>query len=199
MLLAYSTGLWLLLLGRLQGLEGHGAAPQLPWLVLWLRDSTGLLPGVVVAVWLGLVLAGRLEGAQPAPRPGVARAGLAAAMVTLTSSAALAVALPVQGWLAGDAASALAPAAQTAGDLMVVSPAVLVVSMAVLLVRVRQGRGSVRVLVGAAVGRLPGRWALSVVLGGAMALTVLPGTLVTGAASLAQAAPITCGSLPGTR
>jgi hypothetical protein len=194
LLLTYSTGLWLLLLGRLHGLDG-----QLPLLLLWLRDSTGLLPAVVAAVWVGLAIARRLERAQPSPRSGVARVALAAVTVTLTTSAALAAALPVQGWLSGDVASALAPLSQMTRDLVVLSPVAFAVSVAVLLVATRGGRTSTRALVRGAAARLPGRRALSVVLGGAMTLTVLPGTLVTTAANLAEAAPITCGSLPGTR
>jgi manganese oxidase len=199
-LLGYSTGLWLLVLRHVQGLHGsHHTALQLPFVAQWLRDSTGLLPAVVAAVWIGLAVARRIQRALPSPRSAGAQGGFAAVTVTLTTSVAVAALVPVQTWLLGGQTLEFATGPM-ARDLVVVSPVAYLVSAAALLLVMRGGRTvGARGLARAVAARLPGRRAFSVVLGGAMALTVLPGTLVTTAANLAEAAPITCGSLPGTR
>jgi hypothetical protein len=199
-LLGYSTGLWLLVLQHLAGHhQGHHTALQLPFITQWLRDSTGLLPAVVVAVWAGLAIARRIERALPSPSTDAGRARLAAATVTLTTSAALAALGPVQGWLAGSQGLELPSASQMARDLALLSPVALVVSAAALLVGTRGGR--IATAWAAALAPAPGRGRrlLAPVLTAAVVLALLPGTLLQTPATTANAATITCGSLPGTR
>jgi hypothetical protein len=198
-LLAYSTGLWLLVLQHLQGHhQGHHSALQLPFFVQWLRDSTGLLPAVVVAVWVGLAVARRIERGLPPDSSEAGRAGLAAVTVTLTSSAAVAALLVAQSWLVGSQALQLALASQMARDLVVLSPVALLVSAAALLLGTRLGRtASIRVVLAGGRGRR--RRVLGAMLAGAVVFALLPGSVLGAGGNSAQAATITCGSLPGTR
>src|SRR5919199_1369199 len=88
-LLAYGVGFWLVWQHHLAGAHEHH---ELPLALHWLRDSTLALPGVTVAVWLGLRLADRLW-----PRDAMARA----ATVALAASIALGLGEPAHGWLFG--------------------------------------------------------------------------------------------------
>ncbi|MGE5830292.1 MAG: hypothetical protein ACM30G_18295, partial [Micromonosporaceae bacterium] len=185
--LAYSMGLWSVLLHHV---EGHHTTLQLPFLVQWLRDSTVLLPAVMAAVAAGLAIARRAERSLPTP-DSASRAGLTAMAVTLTTSTSLAALGPVQGWLLGYH-GAPASASHLARDLALLTPVALAVSAAVLLVRARRHRIDIsRVL-----ALKPTR----VLLAGVFGVAMLPGTVAPQPdATSAIPVPVTCGSLPGTR
>jgi manganese oxidase len=221
-LLAYTVGPWLILLDRLQSPHaGHHAAPQPPLWLQALHDSTRLLPVVAAAVWVGLAIADRIGRSQPSTRSARALAILEATMVTLTTSAVVAGLAPVQGWVVGELGWEPASAGRIASDLVVLTPVAFIVSIATLLLIVSiatsltgTSGGGPRGTLGLGRRRLPGRPRMAAVLAGALrlpsrqriaavltaalGLALLPGTALLTAAT-AEAAPITCGSLPGTR
>jgi manganese oxidase len=83
--LAYGGGLWLHLIHEAEGAHEPGEPSSL---VHWLRDSTLLVPVVLVAVWLTLQLGRRyLAGRTGAVGRAVAAATLASAMALVTSVA----------------------------------------------------------------------------------------------------------------
>jgi len=182
-------GLWLVVLHHV---EGHHTARQLPFVVQWLRDSTVLLPAVAAAVWAGLAIARRIARALPSPDCDPVHAALAAMTVTLTTSTALAALGPVEGWLLGYRGGGLTSVSDLARDVAVLTPVALVVSVAALLVAMRRRRTGVAWILTFAPTR--------VMLAGVLGFAMLPVTVAQAdAATSVIPAPVTCGSLPGTR
>jgi alpha-tubulin suppressor-like RCC1 family protein len=194
-LLACAMGLWLVLLGHA---SGHHGVANLPLSVQWLRDSTLLLPGVAAAVWVGLVLAGRLSRARPAAGPAAA-AGLAALMVTLTASTAAAVLGPVVAWLPGGS-GAVVSVSRMAGEFVMLTPVALVVTAAVIVpAAARTGRAGAAASAGG-LGLARGRRGFAAAAAGALVVALLPGTVLQlDVASAAEAESAGCGEFPGTR
>jgi hypothetical protein len=190
--LAYSMGLWLLLLHHL---EGHHTAVDRALLVLWLGQSTVLLPAVVAAVWIGLAVARRGSRVQP-PGSEPASGALAAMTVALTTSAAVAALGPAAGRLLGGHGSEFASASYLVRDFVVLSPVALLVTAAVLLVAARGDRMTVAARVPV---RVRVRSAASAVAVGGLVLALLPGMVLQADAAWAQDPPAGCGTLPGTR
>jgi hypothetical protein len=97
-LLAYLAGLWLVLIHKVAGENGRAE----PGFVLhWLRDSTLALPLVLLAVWLGLRLAGRLLERRGVGLTRGLRGAVTAAAVGLAAAAAMAVGVPIREGLLG--------------------------------------------------------------------------------------------------
>ena len=90
--LAYGSGLWLFLIHQAEGAIANDAAPAL---VQWLRDSTLMLPLVLLAVWLGVRVTSRVL--RPfGEASALLRAGTAIAIVALLTSVGEALASPLR-------------------------------------------------------------------------------------------------------
>src|SRR3954451_6563494 len=94
--LTYIGGYWLHATHELSGAVEPGAPPSL---IHWLRDSTLLIPVVVVATYLGIIVAGRLAGRSDGGHARVNDRVSTAAIVALIVSAAEGISAPVHGLL----------------------------------------------------------------------------------------------------